>query len=164
MPGPYTPSLHPLLLERSYWRHRLEAMTTEQPSLIIVPRPDLSTTLKEVVEFRLRAHDGIRLWGMMARSALSDGSQPACIRLIGPSDVPELDSAKLEEGWAEFIFQAPPGRRLEDRVLDTMRVCQVAQGTDGIDPERVVLETPKRKTKPNEFLIASRLLADGFAC
>ena len=51
---------------------------------------------------------------------------PARIRSVGPEQRPEIDPSAIENGAAEFVFQEPAGRRLEDRVLDVVRICQVA--------------------------------------
>lgn len=177
--------LHPLLLERNYWRNRLEAMQLDTPSRFFLPRPDLTTPFEQVLEFRIRAHDGVRIFGLLARSAMNFGSsstpvtgtvpggpggdgQPAKIRLIGPCDLPEIDRRLREDGWAQFVLQAPAGRRLEDRVLDLVLVCQLARSTEGIDPERIELELPSQEPPSQEpstdaILIASCLLSDGFS-
>ena len=42
-------SVHPLLLEPTYWRHRLQELENERPSLLVTPRPDLSGGGREVV-------------------------------------------------------------------------------------------------------------------
>jgi hypothetical protein len=158
MPGPKQRSLHPLLLERGYWRNRLQALTLARPSVLLIPRPDLSTPIVEVDEFRIRTHDGIRLYGLRAQHRHGAGSVPARIRIVGPCDVPEVDRTSLGEGETEFVFQAPAGRRLEDRVLDVLRVCQVAAQCEQVRADQVHLVSPDQE--PDEFLIASQLLAD----
>ena len=127
-------------------------------SLSIVPRPDLSGGDREVVEFRLRAHDGQRLWGLLARPGFHRGARPARIRVVGPSERPEIDVQILQQGEAELVFQEPPGRRLEDRVLDVVRVCQLAQGTEGVDGGRIRFHSVDENREPDEFLIAQQLL------
>ena len=122
-------ALHPLLLEPTYWRSRLQELQPERQQLLFTPRPDLSTRERDVVEFRLRAHDGARLWGLFARPITDPGGwnrvggpwrgalgRPARIRRVGPAERPEIDGAVLERGCAEFVFQEPAGRPLEDRV------------------------------------------------
>jgi hypothetical protein len=176
--------LHPLLLDQSYWHNRLEAMRLETPSQLFLPRPDLTTPFEQVLEFRIRAHDGVRIFGLLARSAMNFGSsstpvapgagsrglgglsgdgQPAKIRLIGPCELPEIDRRLREDGWAQFVLQSPAGRRLEDRVLDLVLVCQLARSTEGIDPERIELDRPSLEPTSDAILIASRLLSDGFS-
>lgn len=149
-------SLHPLLLERGYWANRLRELRLSRVSLVIIPRPELSSNGIEVDEFRVRAHDGVRLWGLRARSRF--GTISARVRVVGPSDLPQIDRQAIQRGEAEFVFQEPAGRRLEDRVLDVLRVCQVAVevGTTA----RVELVATAGCPAPDEFLIATQLLAD----
>ncbi|TDJ72261.1 MAG: hypothetical protein E2O39_07110 [Planctomycetota bacterium] len=132
-------------------------------SLLILPRPDLSGRGRDIVEFRLRAHDGVRLWGLLARSEWHGGDRPAFIRVAGPTERPEIDPETLQEGSADFVFQSPAGRRLEDRVLDVVRVHQVALATQGIDPDRVTFAAPRGGREPDEFMIARQLI-DGQFC
>ncbi len=150
-------SLHPLLLESGYWTNRLRELRLSRVSLVLIPRPELSSNGIEVDEFRVRAHDGIRLWGLRARSRF--GSHSARVRVVGPSDLPKIDSAAVLRGEAEFVFQEPAGRRLEDRVLDVLRVCHLA-GEVSSSAARVELVAPAGCRAPDEFLIASQLLAD----
>lgn len=155
-------SVHPLLLEPTYWRNRLEGMSLERQSLMITPRPDLSGHGREVVEFGLRAHDGERLWGLFARPSWRSGPWPARIRSVGPADRPEVDADLLENGQAEFVFQEPAGRRLEDRVLDVVRICQVAFQTTGIDRLAIRFDCATDTDGPDEYLIAEQLFAGKF--
>jgi len=81
---------------------------------------------------------------------------------VGPADRPEVDTHLLEDGQAEFVFQEPAGRRLEDRVLDVVRVCQVAFQTTGIDRLQVRFDCATDTEGPDEFLIAEQLFAGKF--
>jgi len=155
-------SVHPLLLEPVYWRNRLTEMGTSRQPVMIVPRPDLSGNGREVVEFRLKAHDGVRLWGLLARPGWRGGVRPARIRMVGPAERPIIDTSAIEHGYADFVFQEPAGRRLEDRVLDVIRVAQLAFGTDGVDPAQVSFSCPTDRREPDEFLIAQQLLDGRF--
>lgn len=150
-------TLHPLLLESGYWTNRLRELRLSRVSLVLIPRPELSSNGIEVDEFRIRAHDGIRLWGLRARSRF--GTHAARVRVVGPSDLPMIDSAAVLRGEAEFVFQEPAGRRLEDRVLDVLRICHLA-GEVGSTPAQVELVPPPAGPAPDEFLIASQLLSD----
>jgi hypothetical protein len=159
MPVPNKRMLHPLLLERNYWRNRLEELRLARQSVLLIPRPELSSALVEVDEFRIRAHDGIRLFGLRAKCRLGNARHSASVRIVGPSDLPEIDCSALDRDDAEFVFQEPAGRKLEDRVLDVLRVCQLAAETDESDPRRVRLAADDGH-EPDEFLIATQLLAD----
>jgi hypothetical protein len=158
MPVPSRRTLHPLLLERVYWRNRLQQLNLAQPSVLLIPRPELSTNSVEVDEFRLRTHDGIRLYGLRAQSRLPVAEQQVMVRLVGPCDSPDLDRDAMSKGATEFVFQEPAGRRLEDRVMDVLRVCQIAAAQEGRSTRDVRLVF--NNDIPDEFLIVSQLLAE----
>lgn len=158
MPETKRRGLHPLLLERSYWRNRLQVLKLARPSVLLIPRPELSNPTIDVDEFRIRAHDGVRLFGLRAQSRIGVARGPARIRIVGPSELPEIDHARLEDGACEFVFQEPAGRRLEDRVLDVLRICQVAAQSESVRADQVQLVSVRHQ--PDEFLIASHLLAE----
>lgn len=61
-------TIHPLLLDPRYWRERLEIARRTPRQLLVFPRADLSWPGGDVSEFWMRAHDGHRLEGLMARS------------------------------------------------------------------------------------------------
>lgn len=184
-------AVHPLLLEPTYWRSRLQRLALERPRPWITPRPDLSAPGMEVLEFRIRAHDGERLRGLFARPAWQPGSWPARLRVLTPAPLlatgigrgirpgadrgatPLVDDPTLEEtigeevdavrhGTAFFVLQAPPDRRLEDRVLDVVRLCHLAQDTRGVDRKRLSFTTPDEGRTPDELLIAEQLFAGRF--
>ena len=163
MPGAQRRALHPLLLERAYWRNRLQELKLTRSSVLLIPRPELSTPAIEVDEFRIRAHDGVRLYGLRAQNRLNVPHRSARIRMVGPCSLPEIDRRVVADGATEFVFQELAGRRLEDRVLDVLRVCQLASADVNIDAERVRLVVPDREHEPDEFLIASQLLAEDIA-
>lgn len=158
MLGSRSRSLHPLLLERGYWRNRLQVLRLARPSMLLIPRPELSTGGIEVDEFRIRTHDGIRLFGLRARSRIGELRGAARIRVVGPCEAPEVDPESIEPGSIEFVLQFPAGRRLEDRVLDLLRLCQVAAEKEDLQADQVSFAT--QLLEKDEFLIASQLLAD----
>jgi hypothetical protein len=160
MPRAHRRALHPLLLERGYWSNRLQELRLARASVLLIPRPELSTPSIEVDEFRIRAHDGIRLYGLRAQNRLTFAQKTVRIRMVGPCDLPSIDRQAVAEGATEFVFQEPAGRRLEDRVLDVLRVCQLASSDGNIEANRVRLVVPDPEQEPDEFLIASQLLAD----
>ncbi|MBK7878851.1 MAG: hypothetical protein IPJ77_24595 [Planctomycetes bacterium] len=147
-----------MLLEQSYWRNRLQVLRLARPSVLLIPRPELTTNAVEVDEFRIRTHDGIRLFGLRARHRMGTSQTPARIRVVGPCELPEVDARNLGPGETEFVFQSPAGRRLEDRVLDVLRICQVATQRDDVRADDVRLVSTDLQR--DEFLIASQLLAD----
>ncbi len=150
-------------MEPGYWRDRLEELDAVRQQLLIVPRPDLSGNGKDVVEFRIKAHDGARLWGLLARPAwMRSSDRPAQVRVVGPAERPIIDREAVEDGSADLVFQELAGRRLEDRVLDVVRICQMARCTEGIDGCQVQFATPEDQRPPDEFLIAQQLMAGCF--
>jgi hypothetical protein len=154
-------SLHPLLLQRSYWRNRLQELKLRKTSVLILPRPDLSGPFLEAEEFRARSHDGIRLWGLKGRPRLREDIVSIRVRTIGPCDLPDIDPAAVEEGFVEYVLQEPAGRRLEDRVLDVLRVAQIASDQEGLPLAQVVFFAPEReRSAPDELRIAARILAE----
>lgn len=164
MPGMHKRMLHPLLLERSYWRNRLAELELARQSVLLIPRPELSSPFMEVDEFRIRAHDGVRLFGLRARCRLQGAPRVARIRIVGPSDLPEIDREAIENGESEFVFQEPAGRKLEDRVLDVLRVCRLAaESSTQFDRQLergCVRLLADEGAEPDEFLIASQLLSE----
>jgi hypothetical protein len=161
MGSPSRPTPTPLLLEPGYWRRRLDQMESAHRGLLILPRPDLSSPLVDVVEWRVRAHDGVRLWGLRAGSPFHPKAEGAWIREASSCDLPEICLDAVTDGCLDFVWQVPAGRRLEDRVLDVLRVWQVAVHYSGLAPENVQLVAAVPGQESDEFMIASRLLEQG---
>ncbi|HUR27633.1 MAG TPA: hypothetical protein VM509_05555 [Planctomycetota bacterium] len=136
-------------------------MESAHRGLLILPRPDLSSPLVDVVEWRLRAHDGVRLWGLRAGSPFQPQAKGAWIRETHSYELPEICMEAVTDGCLDFVWQIPAGRRLEDRVLDVLRVWQVAVSYSGLPPENVKLVAAIPGQESDEFMIASRLLAQG---
>ncbi len=136
-------------------------MQLKRKSLLVVPRPDLSSSAIDVAEIRIRTHDGIRLWGMTGRCTLGTKNQPARIRMICHDQPLEVDRKAVCDGFCDIVIQEPVGRRLEDRVLDVMRACQTAADLEGVDPTKISFVFSPRDTQPDEVLIASSLMTAG---
>ena len=160
MPSKGTRAPLPFLLEPCYWRNRLARLDSMGRGLLILPRSDLSSPLVEVVEWRLRAHDGIRIWGLRGQSPFHVSPQGAVVREVQASDLPAISLDVVAEGRLEFVFQVPAGRKLEDRVLDVLSILQVAVRTCGVEPAQIQLLSGPT-SEPDEFMIASRLLNQG---
>jgi len=154
-------ALHPLLFEPRYWRSRLKEGSAVRLNLLLVPRPDLSTAGCAVQELRLRAHDGVRLWGLVGRCPLLRAGLPVRIRRVSACEHARIDEACVEGGTLDLVIQGLPARRLEDRVMDVLRVWQAASQMEGVDPERIRLEMVSRDEAPDEFLIVEELRAGG---
>ncbi|MEL6904125.1 MAG: hypothetical protein AAFZ87_09340 [Planctomycetota bacterium] len=151
-------AVHPLLLDPSYWRTRLDALPADCGA-VWTPRKEQSRDGIEVAEFRLNAHDGVRLWGLFARPTWISGPWHATVRTVGPADRPQVDSALVRVGSAEFVFQEPAGRRLADRVLDVMQVCRLALATPAITGVEVEAPDECRGVgSGDEAVIAERVM------
>jgi hypothetical protein len=148
------------LLEQEYWRNRLRALRLARPSALYTPRPDLSSRSVRVEEFRVRAYDGLRLPGLVGKRSMAIGASRIRLRILPPEALPEVDMPAVRSGVIEYALQLPAGRRLEDRVLDVLRVCELAASRESIRPQDVLLYSPEGETEPDEFLIASKLMSD----
>jgi hypothetical protein len=137
-------------------------METVSRSFLLMPRPDLSSPLVDIVEWRLRAHDGERLTGLRGQSPFHPRPRGTRIRAAAQADPLEISLDAISEGCVDFVYQVPRGRRLEDRVLDVLRVWQAALHS-GVAPDAVRLVVPPGLEAPDEFMIAERLLEQGFS-
>jgi hypothetical protein len=132
-----------------------------RPFLLITPRPDLSSGSCEVQEIRFQSHDGIRLWGLMGRCPLFRSEQAANLQFVGPCELPAIDNEAVESGRTEFVVQSPVGRRLEDRVMDAVRLCEIAASFSTVDSTRVGFERTSEPTLADEIRIVGHLRAGG---
>lgn len=126
-----------------------------------MPRPDLSTPLVEVVEWRIKAHDGSRLWGLRGQSPFHLVPKGCCLREVAAHEPVEIDLDVILGGRVDLVFQVLAGRRLEDRVLDVIRARQVAENC-GLEPDEIEFLTAEGHREPDEFMIAQRLHKQGF--
>ncbi|MCA9000594.1 MAG: hypothetical protein KDB61_01630 [Planctomycetes bacterium] len=151
-------AVHPLLLEPSFWENRLSELVSTPASMMSSPRKDLSCGGRRVEEFRMRAHDGQVLWGLISFPTYFSGTRPCCIRAAGPADPLELDPESAEKGTVEILYQAPAGRRLEDRVLDLIQVHIKAQKGLNVDLSSTEIHPCRQNQPADDVLIASQLL------
>ena len=139
----------------------MRAMRSVRPALLVLPRPDLSDSGIEVVEFRLIAHDRTPLWGLAGRSKFHRNSYAALVRMRGPAEELLVDQELVARGAADVVLQCPAGRKLEDRVLDLLRVCEVARDMDGVT--EIQVQEPSSPSNGADLLIAGQLVATGIA-
>jgi hypothetical protein len=149
-------SLHPLLLEPSYWRGRAQALEAHQGGVIWTPRPDLEAPGIRVLEFRLRNLDGGHLRGLFARCTWRNGPAGAVLRTVRPASRLEIRKDEVRDGVAEFVLQESAGRPLADRVLDVVLLSQVATETEGIS--RVEVDHGANRGDSDAAAIAQQLL------
>jgi hypothetical protein len=143
-------------MDPGYWRPRLEKLEREPRKLAVFPRPDLARPGIDVVELRLSAHDGVRLTALLARSAFAETSLVVRLRACVDSYGAELDFSAVEEGGTDLVFRYPPGRRLEDRVLDVLRIVAAACSVESIDCSKVDFR-PSDSCVQDEFVIVQFL-------
>lgn len=151
-------AVHPLLLEPSYWHKRLSQLASGPTSMMSSPRKDLSSGGRRVEEFRLRAHDGQMLWGLISYPTLFPGTRPCRIRAAGPTDPLELDPESPEQGLIEILYQAPAGRRLEDRVLDLFRIREQAKREPNVRNSATSMQSLQAAHPADEVLIATQVM------
>ena len=150
-----------LLMDPEFWRVRLERLEREPRQLAIFPRPDLSRPGVEVIELRLRAHDGAKLTALLARSAFADVGSEIRLRACPEAQGDQLDFATVEGGGTDLVLQYPPERRLEDRVLDVLRIAGAACSLEQIDASHVTLHT-RDSCVQDEFAIVEFLRREGW--
>ena len=154
-------SLRHRLLDPDYWGPRLQDLRERPRHLVLFPRPELARPGIEVLELRMQAHDGARLRAILARSAFAaDG---AAVQLRSCADVKSaaLDWRTVEEGGSDLVFAYPPERRLEDRVLDVVRIIEAACSLESIDCSRVSFR-PTSSVPADEFAIAEWIRGRGW--
>lgn len=161
MPTPRRRAPTRFLLDPSYWKGRLAGMDAVNRGLLMFARPDLSSPMVDVIEWRLKAHDGKTLWGIKGHSAFHQEPKGVWIREFGTTEPPSVCLEAIYEGCIDFAMQLPAGRRLEDRVLDTLRVWQAAAAICHADPRTIRLVPLSESRESDEFLIAKELLHSG---
>lgn len=148
------------LCDPNFWRDRIARLTQVQRGLILTPRPDLSSPFCEVVEWRLKAHDSLHLWGLRASSPFHTPPRGATIREVCSSQLPSTGIDRVADGLVDVVFQVPAGRRLEDRVLDLVRVYQMVLDS-GIQTASISMVPADPEHVPDEYLIANGLVQVG---
>lgn len=146
-----------MLFETGWWRERLACLGDQPPSVLLHVREDLSSPSVEVVEFRLRAPDGLRLVGLRARRRLGPTPHATCVRIVRATDPLRHDPHILEDGCTDIVVQLPPHHSLEQRVLDLILALRFAE-SDGSNQRVPVLVDP---SPDDEVAIASRLYLSG---
>ena len=161
MPSPDGAPFRDLLLDAAYWRPRLERLDQVPRSLLVFPRPDLARPGIEVVELRLRAHDGVRLVCILGRPAFCAQGDVVHVRVSDELASTELDWHSIEEGHSDVVICFPADRGLEDRVLDVLRVSQSVASVESTAWEEVHL-LPRRDNPKDELILADLLRAKGW--
>jgi hypothetical protein len=153
--------LRHLLLDPGFWGPRLEQLAEEPRQLVQIPRPDLARPGIEVLELRLRAHDGATLSGLLARSAYHRTGGEVNLRLCGDLETSALDWRAVEAGATDLVFHHPPERHLQDRVLDVVRVTEAACALGSVDGSRIRFLAGNHPM-PDEFVLAELFRRQGW--
>jgi len=109
----------------------------------------------------MRAHDGAPLTALVARSAFAEVGQEVHLRSEPDLSCVELDHPLVECGGTDLVFRYPNARRLEDRVLDLVRILDAACSLEGIECKDVVL-CPSGACIQDEFAIVQFLRQEGW--
>ncbi|MAE28529.1 MAG: hypothetical protein QF599_10680 [Planctomycetota bacterium] len=136
-------------------------MGVVRPALLLIPRPDLSETGVDVLEFRIKGHDEVPLYGLAGRSTFHRTGYAARVRLSGPAAELCVDQELIATGTADVVLQSPAGRRLEDRVLDLLRIREVARDMDGVAD--IQIRQSASPVPEDDLLIARQLISAGLA-
>jgi len=129
---------------------------------VLFPRPDLCQPGVEILELRLRAVDGQRLHALLGRSAFHKEGGVVHVRAPGELSVESLDQRTIHEGGTDVVFDGPSDRRLEDRVLDILRIVGAACSVEGVDCSAIVLCGHEDAAEADEFVIAEMIRARGW--
>ena len=132
-------ALRRFFMDPDYWRPRLARLERTPKQLVLVPRPEDSRPGTELLELRLRAHDGERLVALLARMAFGQRCQNVHLHSAPHAEADAIDWGAVENGTTDVVFGFPPQHRLEDRVLDVLRVTRAACEVESVDGARAEL-------------------------
>lgn len=157
-------ALHPGLLDEKFWSERLQEEAAVPLRMLVLPSGN-SDDGTEAFELMVSGRDGERLHGVLVRRThdvepLSSGARPALRLVAGHAD--QQHPADLADCEAELHFEPAPHKRLEERVLDTLRMLRAARRVDGIACARALAAGSCELPPPDEFLIAECLLNRGW--
>lgn len=100
---------------------------------------------------------------MLARSAFAVEGVESILRLAPEEEGEDPDWGVVDGGRADLAFLLQPdfhSRRLEDRVLDVLRLACGATTLEGIEEEQIHLPQAPERPPADELLIVSHLIGD----
>lgn len=153
--------LHPAFVDPGYWNERLDALDAVPRQLLVFPRTELALPGGEASELWLRAHDRVRLRALFGRSGVAVPRGELALATVVDLHGQRLDWDQIADGRPQVILERQAGRRLEDRVLDLLRVLRAARDLAGLQELRIGLRVPQAERSRDEVLIVERLLAEG---
>ncbi|MEO0649089.1 MAG: hypothetical protein AAFZ65_00245 [Planctomycetota bacterium] len=155
--------LHPAFTDSGFWDTRLSSLSTTPRQLLVFPRQELALPGGEASEIWLRAHDRTRLRALFARSAVAAPRSEVLVSLVDDLHGRRLDWDQIADGRPQCVLERQPGRRLEDRVLDLIRLIRAARDLARIEDQRLGLRASEVDRGRDEVMIVERLLAEGRA-
>ncbi len=156
------PSLRARLVDPGYWQPRLRRLAQVPRRLVIVPREDLSRPGVDVLELRLQAHDETAVRALLGRSAYARRGE--LVRLRPAGDDPEaLDWSALDQGSTDVVVSFASDRRLEDRVLDVLRVAEAVSSLESVDQGHLRLGNGRPAECEDAFVLAGLLRERGWS-
>jgi hypothetical protein len=157
-----TPSIrHPAFVDPRYWDDRLRALNTVPRQLLVFPRNELALPGADASELWLRAHDRTRLRALFARSAVATPRSELLLGIVEDLHGCRFDWDEVADGRPQLLVEGPRDRRLEDRVLDVLRVLGAARELAGLGQAPIALMSRGTDRNRDELQIVERLLAEG---
>ena len=156
MQGPWRQS-HPLFLGEDFWLPRLAQMRSRPRQLTQLQRIDLARPGIEVLELSLQSHDGTPIKALLTRSTFHRVGRAVHLRTCCGLDTCAIDWKAVDKGIGDLVFPFPADRGLEARVLDVLRMAQVAADLESIQVSEVELHHGVQAA-PDEFVIAELVL------
>jgi hypothetical protein len=154
--------LHPGLLDERYWGERLREEAAVPLRMLVLPSAEDTDDASEAFELLVSGRDGARLRALLVRHSNPSGQeqyQPALRLLAGHG---HCRQAPCSDCGADLYFEPDPHKRLEERVLDTLRMLRAARRVDGVAGTRALATAQSDATPLDEFLIAECLLNRGW--
>ncbi|MEW6071082.1 MAG: hypothetical protein AB1726_00625 [Planctomycetota bacterium] len=149
-------------MDPDFWRPRLERLERAPRQLVLLPRPENGRSGTQLLELRLLAHDGERLLALLARQSFA---RTGCRIRLRPAPVVEaaaVDWPAVGAGLTDVIFAFPPLRRLEDQVLDVLRVAHAACSVESVECSSVELDRRSAGPAHDALCIAEMIRARGW--
>lgn len=154
-------ALCPLLLDPGYWGERLREEAAVPLRPLVLHRESPTVSGDETFEILVNGLDGLRLRAVLVRHPERQCPGVSSVRLhIGP--IQEGQESPPEGCEADLYFDPPQHKRLEERVLDTLRVLKAARAVEGLAVSKAEAVPEGPEAPPDEFLIAQGLLERGW--
>jgi hypothetical protein len=151
-------ALRKRLLDPTFWRPRLASLSEIPRQLTVQVRADLSQPGIDVLELQLIAHDGVSLRAFLARSAFHNQPEGVRIRPCHDLTTCAIDWRSVEAGLTDVVFPRLVERRMEDRVLDVLRLIDAVASVERVGEASVHLHVGMGAL-PDEFVVAELVRA-----